>query len=133
MLDDNGLKAAGYEVLAGEAVYRTDGFTVIRLTDGIEVPEDFAIISAYPNPFNSQMTITYSLPTAADVELKLFDLTGREITTLVSGNKQPGVHTATLTATDLPSGLYFVQLNHTPLIKGGARGDSQTRKVMLIR
>jgi len=133
LLDDNGLKAAGYEVLAGEAVYRTDGFTVIRLTDGIEVPEDFAIISAYPNPFNSQMTITYSLPAAADVELKLFDLTGREITTLVNGNKQPGVHTATLTATDLPSGLYFVQLNHTPLIKGGARGDSQTRKVMLIR
>ena len=125
LVDEGGRHSVNYESLSGNSLYHTDGLWVVKLIEGSEIPSEFQIVSTYPNPFNASTTITYSLPKAANVELKLFDLTGREITTLVSGNKQPGVHTATLTATDMPSGLYFVRLE--------ASEHTLTRKVMLIR
>ncbi|MCK4827824.1 T9SS type A sorting domain-containing protein [bacterium] len=68
---------------------------------------------------------TYSLPEASIIKLRLFDLTGREVMTLVNDLKQPGVHSTTLTADDLASGLYFVRLE--------ASGEVMTRKVMLMK
>ena len=119
------LLVTSFEVLQGEAVYSKDGVTVLQLTGSVEVPLEFGIISTYPNPFNSTTRITYSIPEAARIELKLFDLAGREVTTLVNEMKQPGVHTTNLTATDLPSGLYFVRLE--------VSGKMLSRKVILIR
>ncbi|MCF7810484.1 T9SS type A sorting domain-containing protein [bacterium] len=86
---------------------------------------DFNIFQAYPNPFNSTTTISFGLDKSAPARLTLYDLSGREAMTLFEGYKQAGCHTATLTAGDLGSGLYFVRLD--------AGGFSQSRKVILVR
>ncbi|NQU05919.1 MAG: T9SS type A sorting domain-containing protein [Calditrichaeota bacterium] len=89
------------------------------------IPKVLSLSHAYPNPFNSTTTIRYSLPMPTDVSLEVYNLAGQQITTLFEGQNQAGIHTTTLTANDLPSGLYFVKLN--------AGGQVFTRKVMLIR
>jgi len=89
------------------------------------VPSEFCISSIHPNPFNSTTLITYNLPFASLVSLQLYDLTGRRVATLFDNNQTPGIHTATLTANNLPSGLYFVHLK--------ASDKVFTQKVMLIR
>ncbi len=66
---------------------------------------------AYPNPFNNITTIRYSLPQASYVKLKVYDLTGREIATLATGNRLGGVHQVEWNAMNFSSGLYLVRLN----------------------
>jgi len=92
---------------------------------GSTIPREFHLFPAYPNPFNSTTTITYGLPVASNVSLKLFDLSCRLIQTLVEGERQAGVQTTILNAADLLSGLYFVRLS--------VSGHVFTRKVMLVR
>ena len=125
LIDENSSYDVDFDILAGKLIYETNSFCVLRLNPVVEAPTEFGIVSVYPNPFNSKMTVTYSLPEAVRIELKLFNIAGREITTLIYEVKQPGVHTTNLTATDLPSGLYFVRLE--------ASGQVFTQKVMLIR
>ena len=121
----SGSRPVGCEVLQGGMVYDVDGLTVVRLDAAVEVPVDFGIISACPNPFNVSTTITYGLPFASRVSLVVFDLSGRRIAMLLEGHKQPGIHTTTLTVTNLPSGLYFVRLETSEKVF--------TQKVILIR
>ncbi|NQU05188.1 MAG: T9SS type A sorting domain-containing protein, partial [Calditrichaeota bacterium] len=82
-------------------------------------------LSAYPNPFNSTTTIKYNIPYPSNVSLQVYNLSGQRITTLFNGNQIAGFHSNILTATDLPSGLYFVKLN--------AGGQVFTRKLMLVK
>ena len=89
------------------------------------IPTEFSLDCIYPNPFNSSTTITYSLPLEAAVRLKLYDMTGHEIFTLIDGFNHSGTHSVTLNASDLPAGLYFVRLE--------ASGHIFTRKILLIR
>jgi hypothetical protein len=65
----------------------------------------------YPNPFNPVTTIQYSIPVGGTVELKVFDITGREIATLVSGYRQPGTYRVTWDGCDAPSGIYVYRLS----------------------
>ena len=99
----------------------------------VELPTEFSIISTYPNPFNSSTTIKYGLPWSGNVSLRIYNPLGQQVGTVFEGYQYPGFHTATLAANNLPSGLYFIRLQHTPLIRGGARGDSVTRKLILTR
>ena len=93
--------------------------------DETQIPTEFGITSVYPNPFNSTTTVTYGLPVTSSVSLRLYDLSGREVRTLVEGNLQAGVHQTILNASDLPSGLYFVKLE--------ASGRTNVSKVVLVR
>ena len=76
----------------------------------IPPPSSFILYPAYPNPFNSTITISYSLPFASQVSLQVFNLSGRSVVTLVDGNLQPGFRSVSLNADGLPSGLYFIRL-----------------------
>lgn len=93
--------------------------------DADNLPHDFNLYTPYPNPFNSTTMITFSVSFASHVLLALYDLSGRRISTLVSDDLQPGIHTTTLNANDLPTGLYFVHLK--------VSGRVFTQKVILIR
>ena len=104
---------------------------ISKLTDA--VPSEFNLFPPRPNPFNSITTIRYGLPYPGNISLQVYNHSGQQITTLFEGNRQASIHTSILTASDLPSGLYFLRLDYTTLIKGGARGDSRVQKVMLIR
>ncbi len=89
------------------------------------IPKSFALDQNYPNPFNPTTNIRYSIPATSKVTLRVFDVLGRQIETLVNENQAPGQYTVTLNAQRLASGVYFYQLN--------AGGFSQTRKLLLMK
>jgi hypothetical protein len=93
-------------------VYKKDALAVVEIETSSIIPTEFAITGAYPNPFNSATTISYSLPEAGDVTLSMFDANGRLVETLAAGFSEAGSHTLTLSADGLPSGLYLVKLGN---------------------
>jgi hypothetical protein len=76
----------------------------------LEIPAQFVLLPPYPNPFNSSTTISYSLPSSDLVTIDIYDILGRKITRLFSGNQLAGEHRATWDAAGIPSGLYFARL-----------------------
>ncbi len=80
-----------------------------------QVSERVELAQNYPNPFSSTTTILFSLPQREYVTLKVFDVLGREIATLVDGELNAGEHTAVFDARDLPAGVYFYELRTTNL------------------
>jgi len=89
------------------------------------LPDDYAITSAYPNPFNSMLRVGYSLPEAADVVLNVYDLSGRLVAELVSGRIQAGVHTVVFDGSGLASGVYMLLYE--------AAGHTSQMKVALVK
>jgi hypothetical protein len=87
------------------------------------LPLTTSLSQNYPNPFNPSTTITYQLSEASFVTLAVYDVLGREVTTLVRGKAEPGVHTARWDAGNHPSGVYFCRLT--------AGSITQTRKLVL--
>ena len=89
-------------------------------------PTVYSLAQNYPNPFNPQTTINYSLPTAGLVTLKVHDMIGREVITLIQCKKETaGNHSITFDAKNLPSGIYFYCLQ--------ADKFSETKKMLLIK
>ncbi len=88
-------------------------------------PANYALNAIYPNPFNAQATIAYQLPEQTLVHLKIVDIQGREIRTLVNETKPAGIHQVQFQGLDLPSGVYFCQFQ--------AGVFSQTRKLLLLK
>jgi len=123
--DGSELLVASFETISGENKYVTDGFQVIRLLDIIETPVQFGIIDLHPNPFNSYSSVVYNLPEAAQVNLALYDLTGRQVVELMSDYTQAGQHSFTLNGAGLSSGVYILQLQ--------SRGEVSKRKLTLIK
>jgi hypothetical protein len=89
-------------------------------------PEDFELLQNYPNPFNPITTIAYSIPQAGFVELKIYNMLGREIQTLVNELQQAGNYTFDFDASSLSNGVYFYQL------KVGNR-LSETKKMLFLK
>ncbi|MFT5514680.1 MAG: sugar lactone lactonase YvrE [Rhodothermales bacterium] len=102
---------------AGDVLYILDAATgVIRKIDlqvstglgdaGTELPRTLGLGQAYPNPFSASTTISYSLPRAGLVSLRVFDILGREVSALVETAQEAGQHSVEFSAGDLPSGIY---------------------------
>jgi hypothetical protein len=89
------------------------------------IPNRFKISQNYPNPFNPNTKIKYSIPQSSNVIIKVFDILGNEIETLVSEEKQTGTYEITWYAENLPSGIYFCRL------QAGYYVD--TKKMLLLR
>ena len=75
-----------------------------------EIPDKFNMKQNYPNPFNPITNIEYELPISGRVELKIFDIAGRLVHTLVDEFKTAGSHLVSFNASDLSSGVYFYTL-----------------------
>ncbi|MBD3233664.1 MAG: S8 family serine peptidase [candidate division Zixibacteria bacterium] len=75
-----------------------------------QIPTNYGLNDAYPNPFNAQTNITYSVPESGNVSLEVFNLMGQKVATLVNGNVEAGVHTITWDANQHSSGIYFYKL-----------------------
>lgn len=88
------------------------------------------IMANYPNPFNPSTTIRYQLPNAGHVTLKVYDMLGREVATLVDGVKEVGSYSATFDGEKLASGVYIMRL-----VARSADGKDfvQTNKMMLMK
>ena len=92
---------------------------------GLSIPDHFYLSTNFPNPFNAVTRLSFGLPKASQVSVRVFDVTGREVATVVSGNLEAGTHTALWNAEAFTSGIYLVKME--------AGNFSDTRKVMLIR
>jgi Secretion system C-terminal sorting domain len=90
-----------------------------------EVPVSFSLAQNYPNPFNPSTTIGYALPTSVHVILKVYDVLGREVKTLVDQFQAAGTYGVMIDASDLPSGVYFYRLS--------AGSHTFTKKLMLVK
>ena len=104
---------AGWITSIGEKIVSCnfyDPTTDVREIENGEIPRDFDLSQNYPNPFNPSTTFRYSIPTQSKVEIKVFDLLGKEIETLVNDEKPAGTYELTWNAENLPSGVYFYQL-----------------------
>ena len=127
---DGGYIVAGSSTLGynNEDVYLIktlgDG-TVSVQEDRSVMPAGFALLQNYPNPFNPSTNIRFAVTGSGLVTLKVYDILGREVQTLVSENLQQGSYKATFDATGLASGVYLYRLE--------SRGFSQTRKLILLR
>jgi len=79
--------------------------------DPVEIPDGFTLSQNYPNPFNPQTRIEFEIRDAGLASLKVYDLLGREVATLVDEHLVAGKYTATFNASNLPSGSYVYQLD----------------------
>jgi hypothetical protein len=89
------------------------------------MPASFALEQNYPNPFNPTTVIQYSLPRATAVTLRVYNLLGQEVRTLVNGNQPAGQHSVEFDATSLASGVYLYKLEAGTFVA--------TRKLLLLR
>jgi hypothetical protein len=106
-----------------------DTFEVVRgISTGVAeqgVPFEFGLEQNYPNPFNPSTSIKWQVAESRFVTLKVFDLLGREVATLVNEMKQPGRYEVNWNAAGLASGVYTYRLQSGPY--------NQTRKLLLLR
>jgi hypothetical protein len=90
-----------------------------------EVPQEYALHQNYPNPFNPKTTLRYSVPQASNVVIKVFDILGDEIETLVNEEKPIGNYEVEFFANNLPSGIYFYKMQSGSFVR--------TKKMVLLR
>jgi tetratricopeptide (TPR) repeat protein len=89
------------------------------------LPKEFALFQNYPNPFNPTTVIKYELPFDVHVSLKLYDMLGREVSTLVEAEQKAGYHQAVLDGSGLATGVYFYRLT--------AGSFTATKKILMIK
>ncbi|MBX7046037.1 MAG: T9SS type A sorting domain-containing protein [Ignavibacteria bacterium] len=96
----------------------------------VGVPNKFALSQNYPNPFNPTTKIDFDLPFESKVTISIYDMTGREVMTLLNGDlKASGYYTMNINASALSSGTYF----YTMKAEGGNNNFVQTKKMMLVK
>jgi len=130
----NGLQQTGTGGwgIADDGIYPQDfsfiilGSTVTGVDDKAStLPNAFALDQNYPNPFNPSTRITYTLPAAVDVSLRVYNALGQEVATLIDGRQDAGAHTANFAPTHLASGIYYYTLR--------AGENVATRKMLLLK
>jgi len=90
-----------------------------------DIPQAFSLSQNFPNPFNPATKITFALPKAGDAVVKVFNLLGQEIATLVNGKMNAGYHEVTFDASRLASGVYLYSLSSGQF--------HATKKMLLIK
>lgn len=111
-----------------EAVNLANNTTpIVKIQDNIskQIPSGYFLDKNYPNPFNPTTTISFSLPRAGTVKLKVFNILGREVATLVDKWMMAGRHAVQFDANELSSGVYFYRLS--------TGNFQETKKMLLIK
>lgn len=118
-LDGDGRKDLVLGEYDGNFTYYKNLFALPSFVSDERLISYFYLYQNYPNPFNSKTTIKFSLSNSGIVSLKIFDLLGREITTLINDIKQAGVHEIEFDAGqfDLTSGIYIYQLKNSSFVQ----------------
>ena len=109
----------------GLYVIKNDLITTVDDNKINTFPEDFVLFQNYPNPFNPVTSIQYAVNSRQFITLKVYDILGNEIETLVNEEKPAGTFEVTWYAEGLPSGVYFYQLKAGSFI--------ETKKMVLLR
>ena len=108
-----------------------------KFSDVVEVevslPVEYNLAQNYPNPFNPSSSITFTIRSPQFVTLKVYDVLGNEITTLVKEEKPAGTYEIEFDAGNLPSGIYFYKLNAESPSPGSVQRYVETKKMVLIK
>ena len=119
----NNYKMASFELYSGPVT------TLIKQSDddgnAANIPDEVTLQQNYPNPFNPSTTISYSVPEDMHVTIKIFNMAGQKIKTLVNDFRSRGQHRQTFNANNLPSGTYFA------VMKAG--GVKQVQRLILMK
>src|SRR4030095_5981602 len=103
-----------------------DSLNVIGLHNiSSNIPDGFLLNQNYPNPFNPVTTISFSLPVSSFAGLKIYDVLGRQVESLVNQQLNAGEYKYVFDASELPSGIYFYTLKTNEF--------TQTRKMVLVK
>ena len=99
------------------------------------IPKEFSLFQNYPNPFNPETTISYDLPVAGEVSLKVYDILGKEIVGLVNKKMSAGRYSVKWNASKFASGMYFyrISVSSLPNQDGQTANFIQTKKMILIK
>ncbi|MCZ7603830.1 MAG: T9SS type A sorting domain-containing protein [Melioribacteraceae bacterium] len=113
----------------GNKVYSKEVNTTTNVTDEA-VPTVYSLSQNYPNPFNPSTTIKFGIPQAADVTVKIYDILGQEVKTLMNRNLAAGFHTVNFDASNLISGMYIYRIQ-----ANGVDGSNFTdvKKMLLVK
>jgi hypothetical protein len=95
--------------------------------------KSFNLSQNFPNPFNPSTKIKYSIPQTSNVVVKVFDILGNEIETLVNEEKQTGTYEITWYAENLPSGVYFYRIQTGDPSTSSGHSFVETKKMVLLR
>ncbi len=122
--DESGIQINA-NLKSGEEITISD-ISINKLTvSGELVPVKYELQQNYPNPFNPGTTIKYSIAKQSNVTLKVYDMLGSEITTLVNEEKPAGVYEINFNASNLASGIYFYKIQAGSFV--------ETKKMILLR
>ncbi len=111
-------------IVSQDEIIGKDNNFEVSAAGELEVTE-YGLAQNYPNPFNPSTTINYQIPEAGIVTIKIFDILGREVTTLVNEQKAQGVYTVNFNAASLASGVYLYNIQ--------VNDYSATRKMILMK
>ncbi len=115
----------GWSVGAAGTVVKLNGVPVSVNDPSSQLPSAYRLEQNYPNPFNPTTSITFDMPVQGNVELKVYDILGKEVASLVSGNLNAGTHHIPFDASSLASGIYIYKLT---------TGDfTDSKKMVLIK
>jgi hypothetical protein len=89
------------------------------------MPDEFSLLKASPNPFNPNTNLRFNLPEATDISLVVYDISGREVAILAEGFRAAGEFEVAFDASDLSSGVYFAILN--------TQGKTYTQKLLFLK
>ena len=113
-------------------LYNLGGGTVgLQEQDIEEIPTSYSLAHNFPNPFNPSTTIQFKIPVESFVALKIYDVQGKEISTLINKMKQPDSYRFEFKPGNLSSGVYFYQLSSKT--QGTGREFIKTRKMLFIK
>jgi hypothetical protein len=105
--------------------YDGSDYTGVEYKEAPTLPKVFSLEQNYPNPFNPTTTISYSIPSASEVHLAVYDILGRELMVLVNEKKEAGNYSVTFEGKSYVSGLYFYRLRAGSYVK--------TQKMMMLK
>ncbi|MGE5458791.1 MAG: T9SS type A sorting domain-containing protein [Methanococcaceae archaeon] len=108
-----------------ESVWRSNPDYAVDVKEKIKPTLSYSLSQNYPNPFNPTTEIKYSVPVSGFVSLKIYDILGKEISSLVSEQKDAGEYTVTFNGSRYPSGVYFYT------IRSGS--FTETKKIILLK
>lgn len=120
------LAISNWDANIGNYLFMNNG-PPIAVRDGSEAPGRFTLRQNYPNPFNGITNIGFEIPEYAFVSLRVFDVLGREVATVVNDLRQPGVYRVPWDSRNAASGIYFYRIEATP-----ARGEHYSQAMLMI-
>ena len=128
--DDRSLSTGKYKYRLKQTDFNGN-YKYLDLQNEVEVgiPNKFDISQNYPNPFNPTTKINYDLPFDSKIEIKLYDISGREVADILNTLQSAGYYTVNFNASALSSGVYFYQIN----ANGGNQSFVKTKKMLVVK